>query len=288
MFNWLVFILAFSLSGCNLTPAVDDMVPATLVIENRHPNSVSLIVKGKENGPVTFMSSSDLKAAIEKSILQSGVFSEILPRNQSEYTLAVDADIVINSGVPSEVKMAGGWQLIKNANNKVVLDEFIQVHGLATLSDSVWGNPRTRLALSRAAMKFIEEGIQKLGKLKTLETKSEISLKKMLEAESQRLKAVETIKSYQYGITSEKEFLGDDWKDLTYGKAGNIRIERSQEEVRYVIGFTPDLKINPLEKLEIDPIETSYSKFSSESGVFELCVLYFEKSLLQYVRCSEN
>ena len=172
----LILLSIISTSACtNISPSPNDVKYSNIEIKNKYPYSISLIVTGDENDLlVTFLTSNDLMLIIKNSIIKTGIFKKVIEGAQSDYTLQVDADVVALQTIPSEFKVAGGWRLIKNPTNKVILDEFITATGLATFDDEFWGTDRQRLALLRAVEKFVKQGITKLDDISSSEFKNKI------------------------------------------------------------------------------------------------------------------
>jgi hypothetical protein len=143
------------------------MLPDSFNLGKHHEYTVSLNVTGDEGDFLgDLLTSNDLEAAIETSLIQSGIFSKVVLGSGADYQLTVNADAnVPGMGGDLTAKVSGIWQLEKSSTKKIIMDEFVTSSGTATFSESFSGSNRLKIALARAAKKFIEEGIRQLGKL---------------------------------------------------------------------------------------------------------------------------
>ncbi len=113
------------------------------------------------------ISSDDFSAAITQSILDNGVFSQVLPGNEGQYRL--NAVIVTleqpTIGFSFTVNMEAAWRLIERASGKVVWEQVINSTATATTGDAFAAVTRLRLATEGAAKANIEQAVITMGGL---------------------------------------------------------------------------------------------------------------------------
>ncbi len=146
------------------------MVPDRIDIDRQHPYSVSVRTQGGSQSSSTdaaSISNEDFAKAIEASILKSGLFTEVIHGEGSNYNLNVT--IVAMSkplwGASLTVNMKTAWSLVNSETGDVVMKEAIRSSHTATMGDAFVGAVRLRFAVEGAARKNIEKGIQEISGL---------------------------------------------------------------------------------------------------------------------------
>lgn len=112
------------------------------------------------------ISNEDLRAALEASITKSELFRSV-GKTGGDYQLTVN---VIQLSKPSfgasfKVDMEAGWTLTRTSDKQVLLRKSIQSTHTATMSDSLVGVTRLRLAVEGAARNNIEQGLKAVAEL---------------------------------------------------------------------------------------------------------------------------
>jgi hypothetical protein len=162
--------LAALLTGC-ATPATSvGMTPTSYEIAKKHPNTVSLSIKGgSETSPMykSQISNEDFSTALIEAIKSSQTFSKVIQGPGGDYVLDIT---IFNLDQPSfggsfTVKIEVGWILKRADNNTTVWQESIKSEHTATLSDALAAVKRLRLATEGAAKANIREGLAKISKL---------------------------------------------------------------------------------------------------------------------------
>jgi hypothetical protein len=157
--------LTLLIGGCAAPAGPQAMVvPQAASAGKQHAASVSVTVTGgAETGALdsSNIANADLRAAIETSITQSRLFKEVLKERSGDYELAVT---VIQLSKPMfggtfTVDFEAGWSLVKVADKRPVWRQAIKTSGTATMSDSVVGVTRLRIAVEAAARANIQQGL---------------------------------------------------------------------------------------------------------------------------------
>lgn len=163
-------LLIVGLSGCASSANKEAMVASDIQIAKKHDRSVSVRTGG--GAETTAMDSSniadtDLKAAIEDSIIKTQVFKSVLQGKDSDYDLAVSIVRLEKPvfGLTFTVNMEATWVLVKQSDKSVVMKKSIQSSSTATFSDAAAAVTRLRLAVEGAAKRNIEQGLQALSAL---------------------------------------------------------------------------------------------------------------------------
>lgn len=160
---FLVFTVG-SLAGCSLGIR-EEMVVPTAVIAKQHPHSVSVEVSYRSDDPGDF-SGKNLKSAIERSIIQSKLFSGVVQGKGGDYNLTVSAPHPSTRAVFNvESSMEAGWSLTKASDGSVVMRKSIQSSYTATMSDALGGVARVRAAHEGAVRNNIAQGLQAIADL---------------------------------------------------------------------------------------------------------------------------
>lgn len=139
-------LLALSVSGCAGPTTVADLVPgsfstdATIQKVEGSVNVRTSVPPSTTNPTFKSMDVSDwidskkLKEAIEKSIIQKGIFSET-SQGQADYILDVWVDKIQNmleiTGEGFIFDLTSVWRLTSTKDGKVVVCEFVKGHGAA-------------------------------------------------------------------------------------------------------------------------------------------------------------
>ena len=105
------------LTGCASPASREAMQAASVTPTNQHPYSVSVrTAGGNETGALDMPSiaDADFKAAIEKSIVQSGVFKDVIEGKGSDYELSVTITQITKPlfGFSFTVTMEAAWSLV--------------------------------------------------------------------------------------------------------------------------------------------------------------------------------
>lgn len=170
----LVVVLAVSstswLTGCASPASREAMQAISVTPANAHPYSVSVrTAGGNETGAmdVPSIADADFKAAIEKSIVQSGVFKSVIEGKGSDYELSVTITQMTKPlfGFSFTVTMEAAWSLVKASDKSVVMRKVIQSSYTASMSDSFAGVTRLRLAVEGAARENIASGLKEISSL---------------------------------------------------------------------------------------------------------------------------
>jgi hypothetical protein len=166
----LIGAAALGLGGC-ASPASRTAMSAPAVQYNQHhPHSVTVQVQGgTDTGALdsSNIANADLKAAIEDSIAASRLFTSVIQGKGGDYELSV---IIIQLSKPLfggsfTVDMEAGWSLVRASDKQVVLRKTIKTSHTATMSDSVVGVTRLRMAVEGAARRNVEAGLRAVAAL---------------------------------------------------------------------------------------------------------------------------
>ena len=158
------------LAGCAAPANREAMVAPTATITKKHPHSVSVEAKGgADTGAMdsSNISDADLKAAIESSITQSGLFKSVVQGKGGDYDLTVTVTQLTKPmfGASFTVSMEAGWVLTKASDKSIVLRQVVKSSYTASMGDSLVGVTRLRLAVEGAAKSNITQGMQAIAAL---------------------------------------------------------------------------------------------------------------------------
>jgi hypothetical protein len=167
-----VFMFFISLTGgCSVTATPSDFVPSSIypAAANQRINGsvniqASVIATGGSSYPIKvaeWVESTKFKTAIEKAIIEKGLFSRI-EQGDAEYILEVWIDKVSSStetaGEGFMIDMISLWRLTRTSDEKVLVCDFVRGHGAVPM---VYVDVH-RLALSAAARDIIKNGLSVL------------------------------------------------------------------------------------------------------------------------------
>jgi hypothetical protein len=166
----LLVTLAAVVSGCSSPAKKEAVVTHNLEVTQKHQKTVSIRTQGgSETGAMDLpsISDSDLAAAIEESIVENGLFTQVIHGDGSDYLLSVT---IINMtrpvfGASFTVKMEAAWSLSEQGTNKVVMRDSIQSHYTATMGQALIAATRLRLAVEGAVRENIKSGLTNISKL---------------------------------------------------------------------------------------------------------------------------
>jgi hypothetical protein len=158
------------LSGCSTLATTKAMVSKPS-INNKHNYSVHVNSYGGESATqVKFgsagVTNKNFKKAIEESIINSELFSSVIPNN-ADYIL----DVTIfdlsrpGHGFGLTVDMETAWSLTNKINKKTVFRKSIQSSYTTGAFDAFAFTERLALAVENAAKKNIEQGLKEISKL---------------------------------------------------------------------------------------------------------------------------
>lgn len=146
------------LSGCASPAATKAMVPNSISDIRGHQCTVSIRTQGgSETGAIDTpnISNEDLAKAIEESIIKSGLFTQVVQTENSDYTLNVSI-IYFSKPLFGTVNMETGWSLVDNVNKGIVMRESIK---------SSFSGSNLRLSVEGAARENIRLGLIAISKL---------------------------------------------------------------------------------------------------------------------------
>jgi hypothetical protein len=162
--------LAGALSGC-ATPATGAaMTVSGVEVARQHQSTVAIDTQGgAETSSMGSSSISDsaFAEAIEASIIENRVFSQVVERDGADYVLGVS---IISMDKPSfgfsfTVSMEAAWSLTDLTTNTAVMRESIVSTYTAGAGDAFVGTTRLRLAVEGAARENIRKGLAAISEL---------------------------------------------------------------------------------------------------------------------------
>ena len=169
----LLIVLSVSiLAGC-ATPAAIEKMAVALPITQTNPalkNGVGVadVTGGKETNPMwtSQVSSDGFRRALEKSLENAGMFSNIVAG--SKYQLTADLTRLDQPlmGFDMTVTSTVRYSLIENQSRKEIYSRVIQIGHTASVSDAIVGAERLKLANEGAVRANIQAFINDLVALK--------------------------------------------------------------------------------------------------------------------------
>jgi len=164
-------IVVCTIAGCASPANKDEMVPKNFVVTQKFLSSVQVKTSGgAETGAMdsSNISDADLKAAIEKTITESGLFSKVVDIEGSNYLLTVSITSLTKPsiGLTFTVDLETAWILTNLADKKILYRKAIKTSGTATFGDAAAAVSRLRIAVERAAEQNIAQGLSEISALK--------------------------------------------------------------------------------------------------------------------------
>lgn len=158
------------LAGCAAPASRESMVVSAVPAAKKFSSSVAVEAKGgADTGAMdsSNISNADLKAAIESSISQSGLFRAVVQGNAGDYELTVTVIQLTKPifGASFTVDMEAAWVLTRSSDHSIVWRKSVKSSHTASMSDSLVGVTRLRLAVEGAARDNISQGLQAIGAL---------------------------------------------------------------------------------------------------------------------------
>ena len=150
------------------TTAMQVIAPAAAITPA--PGTVSVRVSG---GQATSeldapnIADADFKAATEATLLGAHAFAGLAEPSEARYALVANIVRLTKPywGSTYTVELEVGWRLLDRTNERVLLRRGITSTGTATMSDSVVGATRIRLAVEAAARANLEQLLHELAAL---------------------------------------------------------------------------------------------------------------------------
>jgi hypothetical protein len=157
------------LAGC-AAPASRESMAVPAVAVKKFPYTVTVdTAGGADTGAMdsSNISNADLKAAIESSISQSGLFKSVIQGKGGDYDLTVTVTQLTKPmfGASFTVSMEAGWVLTKASDKSILLRKVVKASYTGGAFDSLVGVTRLRLAVEGAARNNITQGMQAIAEL---------------------------------------------------------------------------------------------------------------------------
>lgn len=156
------------LSGCAATPTDPAvMAPVDYEVANKHAHSVFVATGGGEETNAMGMSkvsNADLAAAIEKTIIETRIFEQLVTDGSGDYKLSAYI-ITLDQptfGMSFTVKTSIAWRLINTADNSVVWEEVLASQHTTGAGEAFAGVKRLRMATEGAVKANISAALAKL------------------------------------------------------------------------------------------------------------------------------
>jgi hypothetical protein len=165
-----VLVCACMLSGC-ASPALQEAMVAHAIPEVRqHNKTISIKTQGGaeiDGLGRSDISNNDFAKAIEKSIIENELFTQVIHSTGSDYVLNV-AIVSMNKpvfGGDFTVDMESAWTLSDPVTPKNIMRKSIKSSHTATMGEAFGGAKRLRLAVEGAARKNIQQGLMAISEL---------------------------------------------------------------------------------------------------------------------------
>ena len=172
-FGALALVAALIAGGCASPSDPKAMMASRVAVENKSQASVAIVVAGGKQTTTmgaSQISDADFREALRLSILESGLFLQVVDGKTGKYYLEAFIGDVSQPmfGLSLTVTMEVSYKLIELESKAVLWQKTIATEHTATMSDSITGIRRLRLANEGAARKNIEAAIAEMGHLVTL------------------------------------------------------------------------------------------------------------------------
>lgn len=158
-------------AGCASPANKDEMTPKDLVVAQKFSSTVQVrTTGGSETGAMdsSNISDADLKAAIEKAIADTQLFSKVVQVGDANYLLTVSVTSLTKPsfGLTFTVNLETAWSLTNMTTKKVEYRKVITTTGTATFGDAAVAVGRLQIAVERAARGNIAQGLSEIAELK--------------------------------------------------------------------------------------------------------------------------
>ena len=170
VFLLLLLCMAIWLSGCASPASKDALIARGVPGVQHYQKTLAITTQGgyettSIDGPN--VSNTDFGQAIKESIIDNGLFTQVLQDNSSEYLLNVT---IVNMSKPLfganfTVTMEAAWSLSETSTKQYLMRKAIKSSHTATMGEAFAAVTRLRLALEGAVQKNIEQGIIALSEL---------------------------------------------------------------------------------------------------------------------------
>ncbi len=155
-----ITLLVLLIVGCSTTSRLEELVPPAeeLAITNKHSASVHVSVIG---GDMRYTDSNHFETALIQSLVESGVFSSTVNREDTKYKLSVIILKFDRSGMGYEYYITSKW-ILQNSDDVIVWSDIVGGNGY---SSNLGGIARHRAASEGASRATIANGVSELSKL---------------------------------------------------------------------------------------------------------------------------
>ncbi len=170
VFIILLVSVVIILSGCASPISKNAVVVHSIPAMQQHQKTVTIKTQGgSETSLVDISNISDIvfEKAIEDSIMESGLFTQVIHGDDSDCLLNVSIINVTKPvfGSSFTIKIETGWSLSDPNNKKIFMRESITSSYTATMGHALYGPKRFRLAVEGAIRKNIRLGLMAISRL---------------------------------------------------------------------------------------------------------------------------
>lgn len=172
LFILLLLLVSICLSCCASPASKDAMIVHHIENIQHHRKTVAISTQGGNETvaiDIPNVSNNDFAKAIEESIIENGLFTQVIHGNGSDYLLNVT---IINISKPLfgtnfTVDMEAAWSLSDPITKKFAIRETIKSSHTATSGEAFAAVTRLRLAIEGAVRENIQKGIMAISNLNT-------------------------------------------------------------------------------------------------------------------------
>jgi hypothetical protein len=162
--------LLIVLAGCASPASKEGMVAHNVPVSNKFDKTITVRTQGGSETGVADSSNidnKDLASAIEQSIIENGLFTQVIHGNDSDYLLSVSIIDISKPmfGASFTVTLEAGWALMEQKTKKVIMKDSIKTSYTATMGQSLIGVKRLRLAVEGTVRENIKQGLLKISEL---------------------------------------------------------------------------------------------------------------------------
>ena len=166
--NYLFIILLLSIAGCSTFHAKSmNMIPSTYELQKVHKHSIIIQVDEGRKKDFSYnyaLSAETFKEALEKSIIKSGVFSNVIKEGNAEYLLKISIRSLAEPGPSMSVfpySLVLIWELQNLQSKEVIWKDLIT----STFTAPYSGTATVGLAIEGACRENIQMGISEISRL---------------------------------------------------------------------------------------------------------------------------
>jgi hypothetical protein len=161
-----LLIIAVHVAGCVMNAEHKNMVPADLPMTPRNQSTVSIQVASEVEH--TILKALEFREALESSILNAGVFGQVVATVPAKYSLQVhlnNLELDAAFGFTNQVRLVATWELKRTDTGIAQWKDIIATKHTGTTADAYGAMRRIKLIIEVAARANIRDALIQIRQL---------------------------------------------------------------------------------------------------------------------------